>query len=222
MKFTGCDCPRSDTPCSQGSPSCPCVLLNRECDPDLCHTCGATEIVNPFTQAKDPPPQSCQNTAIQIGSRKRLLVDKSSHPANIGFGAFIAEPVARGAFIAEYVGEIISYAEAARRAETYNALKVSFLFDLNDEVAIDSFRYGNLERFINHSRARANCQPIVKLVNGEHRIGIFATADLAPGAELFFDYGEEFVRKHGLKEMVDGEPESGGVRKSASKRLKAS
>jgi SET domain-containing protein len=203
MKFTGCSCSQGDSPCSQESITCLCKLLNRECDPDLCHTCGAIETANPFKRDQDPSPNSCCNTDIQRGVRKRLLVGESSHPGDIGFGAYMAEPAKQGEFIAEYVGEIISEAESVRRNEIYDKLKVSFIFDLNEEVTIDSFRYGNVERFINHSKKHANCKPVVKLVNGEHRIGFFATKDLAAGEELFFDYGKKFTAMHGLKEMED-------------------
>ncbi len=222
MKFTGCNCSKGDSPCSQESLTCPCTLLNRECDPDLCHDCGAAETVNPFVHDQSCLASSCCNTDIQRGVRKRLLVGESSHPGNIGFGAYMAEPVKEGEFIAEYVGEIISYAECGRRSEIYDKLKVSFIFDLNDEVVIDSYRYGNVERFINHSKKHANCKPLVKLVNGEHRIGFFAMKDLDPGVELFFDYGKEFVFKQGLKEM-DTVPKKGvGSKKAkaASKGLK--
>lgn len=203
MKFTGCSCSQGNSPCSQESLTCPCKLLNRECDPDLCHTCGATETANPFKRDQDPPPNSCCNTDIQRGVRKRLLVGESSHPGDIGFGAYMAEPAKQGDFVAEYVGEIISEAESVRRSEIYDKLKVSFIFDLNKEVTIDSYRYGNIERFINHSKKHANCKPLVKLVNGEHRIGFFATKDLVAGEELFFDYGKKFTAMHGLKEMED-------------------
>jgi SET domain-containing protein len=208
MKFTGCACPKGDSPCSQESDTCPCVLLGRECDPDLCHHCGAEQTVNPFISNHILPPNACRNTDIQRGHRKRLLVGESSHPGDIGFGAYMAEPVEKGEFIAEYVGEIISYAECARRSEIYNKLKVSFLFDLNKEVAIDSYRYGNIERFINHSKKHANCKPSVRLVNGEHRIGFFAMKHLDAGVELFFDYGKAFVENQGLKEMGDSSKKS--------------
>jgi SET domain-containing protein len=214
MKFTGCACPKSGSPCSQESLTCPCKLLNRECDPDLCRNCGAEQTVNPFINNQDRPPNSCCNTDIQRGKRKRLLVGESSHPGDIGFGAYMAEPVKQGEFIAEYVGEIISYAECARRSEIYDKLKVSFIFDLNYEVVIDSYQYGNVERFINHSKKQANCKPFVKLVNGEHRIGFFAMKDLDAGVELFFDYGKEFVFKQGLMEMGDLSKKTAGPEKA--------
>jgi histone-lysine N-methyltransferase EZH2 len=34
----------------------------------------------------------------------------------------------------------------------------------------------------------------VKLVNGEHRIGIYSTQNLESGSELWIDYGPEFFK----------------------------
>jgi hypothetical protein len=210
MKFTGCNCQTSGKTCSQDSTTCPCRLLNRECDPDLCHTCGAAQTANPLQRHEGPPAHSCRNTDIQRGIRAPLIVGESSHPAGIGFGAFTATAITRGSFIAEYVGEIISQEESDLRAEIYDKLNISFFFTLNDEVVIDSYRYGNVERFINHSKKNANCVPVVKLVNGEHRIGFFATKDLKAGTELWFDYGTRFGDVQGLVEM---EPLDEGKRK---------
>ena len=54
---------------------------------------------------------------------------------------------------------------------------------------IDATRAGNKFRFINNSTLSDNCKPKVLLVNGVHRIGMFAHRNLNPGDELFFNYG---------------------------------
>ena len=43
-------------------------------------------------------------------------------------------------------------------------------------------------RFANHSKSN-NAQPRVMMIDGEHRVGIYAKVDLPAGTELFYDYG---------------------------------
>jgi SET domain len=53
----------------------------------------------------------------------------------------------------------------------------------------DATRAANKFRFVNHSRRDPNCFAKISFVNGVHRIGMYAKTDLAPGQELYFDYG---------------------------------
>ena len=157
------------------------------------------ESANPFTRHEKTVNLGCCNTVIQRGLGVNILVGESQVS---GFGAFLGEPVKRNQYIGEYVGEIISTQEADRRSLIYNKFKISYFFTLNESKVIDGYRFGNTTRFINHGRKNENCYVHIKLVNGEHRIGFFAQNDLAAGTELFFDYGEGFLKKHKLKEVT--------------------
>jgi hypothetical protein len=140
-RYHGCTC---TGPCPPKK--CTCRLLNRECDPDLCHKCSVAESVRtqgPISNTK------CHNCEIQRGEGKKVLVGESSIEG-IGNGLYLAEPVQTGDFIAEYVGEIIDNAEVERRDDFQKRIGNSYIFNLNAEVAIDSMWFGNATRCVTY------------------------------------------------------------------------
>lgn len=103
--------------------------MNRECDPDLCDSCEAHVILDPVNRFDDEYlDRRCRNVAIQRGVPKRTLLGRSLVH---GFGLYAGEPIAKGEFVGEYQGEIITRDETERRGAIYDFQKLSYIFDLN-------------------------------------------------------------------------------------------
>lgn len=197
--FRGCSCKKKGKVCQTSR--CECVYINRECDPDLCGTCGAAEAMDPANYEDGSAPKPCcRNVGLQRGIPKRTLLGVSEVE---GYGLFMGEAVKAEEFLGEYVGEVLSSGEAERRGAIYHLQKLSYLFDLNKGQTVDATCVGNKFRFINHSALATNCAAKVLFANGVQRIGMFATRDIEAGEELYFDYGLQYH-----KTLLSKEPKS--------------
>eukprot|EP00775_Hariotina_reticulata_P001444 gene1444-1785_t len=171
--FTGCTC---TTRCRNDR--CPCMAAGRECDPDLCKNCTST------AKGTAAPEERCGNMGMRLRQHARIHMGLSNVS---GWGAFLGESARKGDFLGEYVGEMLSQAEADRRGKAYDRSNNSYLFGVNKLWVLDAKACGNKLRFANH-RSNPNCQTRVLMVDGDHRVGIYAKEDIAAGEELFYNY----------------------------------
>lgn len=126
-RFRGCKCAKNSRACS--SNACQCRELNRECDEDLCGTCGVTEILDPVNRYNDSVVKGkCRNCHIQRNVPRRTLLGRSGVH---GFGLFAGENFDRDDYLGEYTGEILSKGESDRRGAIYHHLNTEYLFKLN-------------------------------------------------------------------------------------------
>ena len=95
------------------------------------------------------------------------------------------QDIAEGETLIEYVGEVISWAEAqARHPHNPADPNHTFYFHIDENHVIDALFGGNSSRWINHACA-PNCEAEEK--NG--RIFIKALRNISAGVELNYDYG---------------------------------
>ena len=195
------DDPCNDNTCSECKAgqcrlnSCPCYASKRECDPDLCRSCGACS--DPPGAAATGHGQRCRNDNISMRRKAHILVAQSEvmkddeKDAKEGedamWGIYTKLALKKGDFITEYVGEVISQEEAERRGVIYDKLEASYLFNLSSDQVIDAGRKGNKARYANHSD-KPNIEIKMLRVNGDMRIGLFAKHDIDAQSELLFNY----------------------------------
>lgn len=102
-----------------------------------------------------------------------------------GKGVYALRPIAKGQTVVEYVGEVISWKEAQRRHPSNpDDPNHTFYFHLDDTHVIDAGVGGNAARWINHA-----CEPNCEADEEDGRVFIRALRNIAPGEELFYDYG---------------------------------
>lgn len=135
------------------------------------------------------PNTSGKRAATVAASGRRLAVRKSGVH---GKGVFALRPFAQGETIIEYVGEVIGWDEAIKRhPHDPSQPDHTFYFHLDDERVIDGGVGGNASRWINHA-----CEPNVEADDQSGRVFLLALRDIAPGEELFFDYGLVIDERH--------------------------
>jgi SET domain-containing protein len=127
---------------------------------------------------------------------------------NTGLGLFTLRDIPRGKKIIEYVGPVITTEEANRKGGKY-------LFELDEDHAVEGSARSNTARYINHS-----CRPNAKGYTSGRRIWIWSLRAIKPGEEITINYGKEYLDEHieqcKCAKCEEG-PRKGGGRKRAAK-----
>lgn len=133
---------------------------------------------------------SCSNKPFQQRQVKKMKLVQTE---KCGSGIVADEDIKQGEFVIEYVGEVIDDKTCEERLwKMKHCGETNFyLCEINRDMVIDATYKGNKSRYINHS-----CSPNTEMqkwiIDGETRIGIFATRDIRKGEHLTYDY--QFVQ----------------------------
>jgi SET domain-containing protein len=102
-----------------------------------------------------------------------------------GKGVFALQPIAKGATLIEYTGEVISWPEALRR-HPHDPTTPTIPSTSTSTTSMSSTPGvgGNAARWINHA-----CDPNCEADEQDGRVFIKALRTMLPGEELFYDYG---------------------------------
>ncbi|MDR2011481.1 MAG: SET domain-containing protein-lysine N-methyltransferase [Rhodanobacter sp.] len=120
---------------------------------------------------------------------KRIAMRRSPIHGN---GVFALTDIPAGTEIIEYLGRLLTHAQADRLYANTGDTGHTFLFTLNDRYVIDANVDGNIARWINHSCApncRASHEENTSGDPRKDRVVIESLRKLREGEELTYDYG---------------------------------
>lgn len=195
----------------------------KSCPIEKSNTCGSHDpckghLVRKFIKecwSKCGCNKQCGNRVVQRGITRNLQVFYTDDRR--GWGLRTLEELPKGAFVCEYVGEILTTKELLDRTlqRTHGANQTYPMLldanwgaeeDLRDEEAmcLDASDYGNIGRFINHRCSEANLVEIpVEWETPDHHyyhLAFFTTRKIEAFEELTRDYGIDFKsRTHPIK-----------------------
>ncbi|ALC44770.1 ash1 [Drosophila busckii] len=189
----------------QASGACLDNCLNRmvytECAPSNC-----------------PAGDKCRNQKIQRhevapGVERFMTTDK-------GWGVRTKLPIAKGTYILEYVGEVVTEREFKQRmASIYLNDTHHYCLHLDGGLVIDGQRMGSDCRFVNHS-CEPNCEMQKWSVNGLSRMVLFAKRAIESGEELTYDYNFSLFNPSEGQPCRCNMPQCRGVIGGKSQRVK--
>ncbi|CAN4110231.1 unnamed protein product [Withania somnifera] len=167
-----CSCSSTAETSAMCGKDCLCGMLLSSCSSGC--KCGNSCLNKPFHQRP---------------VKKMKLVETEK----CGSGIVADEDIKRGDFVIEYVGEVIDDKTCEERLwkMKHSGETNFYLCEINRDMVIDATYKGNKSRYINHSCC-PNTEMQKWMIDGETRIGIFATRDIKKGEHLTYDY--QFVQ----------------------------
>ncbi|KAI9248850.1 hypothetical protein BDA99DRAFT_524612 [Phascolomyces articulosus] len=154
--------------------------------------------------------KECPNRVVQRGRQIPLQIYKTKAK---GWGVKATQDIPKGAFVEEYLGEVIHNKMGNRRGKFYDVAGTTYLFDMDfggaAQYVIDSFLLGNSSHFFNHS-----CSPNLTVYavysdsadTNFHRLAFFSNRFIRKGQELTVDYEgtnvEEYTDTEASKSKV--------------------
>ncbi|CAH8565586.1 unnamed protein product [Heterobilharzia americana] len=134
----------------------------------------------------------CPFRVVQLGRKVPLCIFRTR---DRGWGVKTMVSIGKGTFVAEYLGEILTFDEAEKRGLIYDKQTMTYLFDLDFEgdahYTVDASQMGNISHFINHScdpNLTVRCVFIECLNTKLPRIALYASRFIRKGEEITFDY----------------------------------
>ena len=114
-----------------------------------------------------------------------------------GYGVCAQVDICRGTYVGEYVGEVITAAQAKERlCSRQNTSLPCYVVQYREHTAtgtvittnIDATCKGNIMRFVNHSCSPNLAMVAVRSDSIVPRLCLFASKDISTGEELCFSY----------------------------------
>lgn len=114
------------------------------------------------------------------GSKYRYAIGRTA----TGLGFFALEPIPADEKIVEYIGSVMTVAEANKKGGKY-------LLSIDEKYVIDGSPRSNIARYINHS-----CRPNAKAYTTGVRVWIWSLRAIKAGEEITFNYGKKYFEEH--------------------------